>query len=483
MAVVSFALGGCSFSGGHKHTWASTWSTNETQHWVIATCHPDVCNHLGNHEDVNPVDGRCDICGYRLSTEHVHTYAQDWSFNNEQHWHAATCEHTDLKADLANHIDNNNDSICDVCNHSFVDKIVSITISGNLSKTTYNFEDNWDFTGIFVKGNYTSGLSTVLDKADYVLTPSPAKPKNLANSLNINAKLKSNYSISINRVFTEITVFDEVYDETSEINNYYKDCSLTYTGSSLMNELHRHSFSKHTNFVKYIDTTSYLAKRNDFEAPDLIPGEHKTEFFYTGTKTNYQTGSREHVWACNDSSGLWPHGTVDASDYIGGGSDLYHVRPCNSIVNTARGDAPFVDFDHSDFSSYKSSVVEVGDSGPYKLKIYGARKNESGNYEYAHYVEPADEFKGDIARIVAYIYMHYNTNDLTPSERKSMTGGLTLTKVIGFSTVAKAKAILKEWNELDPPSEVEKRRNHTVQQIQGNRNPFVDYPDLINKVF
>ena len=34
---------------------------------------------------------------------HVHTYSNTWSYNDEQHWHAATCEHTDEKADLANH--------------------------------------------------------------------------------------------------------------------------------------------------------------------------------------------------------------------------------------------------------------------------------------------------------------------------------------------------------------------------------------------
>ena len=40
-----------------------------------------------------------------------------------------------------------------------------------------------------------------------------------------------------------------------------------------------------------------------------------------------------------------------------------------------------------------------------------------------------------------------------------------------------------EWNNLDKPSEVEKLRNTTVQKVQGNRNPFVDYPDLVEKMF
>lgn len=481
IAVVSFTLSGCGQSK-HQHTWADKWSYNQTQHWVDATCGHNVCNFLGDHVDSNG-DHYCDTCGYDLASgSHTHTFATEWSFSSTQHWHAATCGH-DVVGSQGNHVDSNNDRICDICKYCFDGKVVSITVGGNISSYSYNYDDDWNLGGIFVQGKLQDGTVETLSKSDYTLKTIPAKPRNLISQLSVIATLKTDSSVSGTKTFRGINVEDEVYDEAAEINAYYNDCSLTYTGSSLMDELHRHSFAKHSYFVKYGETTSYLSKGKDAEAPDLIPGEHQTQQFYTANKTSYSVGSREHVWACNDSSGLWPHGTVDEYDYIGGGSDLYHIRPCNSMVNTARGDAPYVDFDHADFQRYKSSVVEIGDSGPYKLKIYGANEVSPGVYEYAHYVEPDDSFKGDIARIVAYLFMHYNTNSKTPSSYKYMTGGLVLNKVIGFSTVAKAKTILKEWNELDPVSEVEKRRNHTVQQIQGNRNPFVDYPELIDKVF
>ena len=35
--------------------------------------------------------------------DHVHTYAEAWSYDGSAHWHAATCEHADLKADEAPH--------------------------------------------------------------------------------------------------------------------------------------------------------------------------------------------------------------------------------------------------------------------------------------------------------------------------------------------------------------------------------------------
>lgn len=45
---------------------------------------------------------------------HVHTFAEEWSSNDTQHWHAATCGH-DVKDGLADHVDANGDKKCDVC--------------------------------------------------------------------------------------------------------------------------------------------------------------------------------------------------------------------------------------------------------------------------------------------------------------------------------------------------------------------------------
>ncbi len=47
---------------------------------------------------------------------HTHTYANEWSSDETNHWHAATCEHADEKSDVAAHADQDNDGNCDVCN-------------------------------------------------------------------------------------------------------------------------------------------------------------------------------------------------------------------------------------------------------------------------------------------------------------------------------------------------------------------------------
>jgi endonuclease I len=38
------------------------------------------------------------------------------------------------------------------------------------------------------------------------------------------------------------------------------------------------------------------------------------------------------------------------------------------------------------------------------------------------------------------------------------------------------------WNRIDPPDDDEKRRNDLVYKYQGNRNPFIDNPELIEKI-
>lgn len=480
LTISATALSGC----GHQHTWSTKWSTNLEEHWQDATCEHagKIFANRAKHSDLNH-DNVCDVCGRQLAEPtHEHTFSNDWSSNQSEHWHAATCGH-DVTSGNKSHFDANNDGFCDICNYQIgrvdLERVKSIEIKGNLNKTSYAWTDSWDLSGLSVTATTNLGSQRQLNSSEYKIVCNPSVPKNLESNLVLIATYNQDTSVSIVRSFSGIKLADEIYDEASEMSQYYSSCNLTLTGSSLMNELHRHSFSKHTTFVKYGETQSYLGKADNFEAPDIIPNKRKIEMFYTGSESNYNIGTREHVWACNDSSELWPHGTVDDKDYYGGGSDLYHVRPCNNDVNTARGDAPYIDFDDSEFSQYKSKLIEVGDTGPYKLKIYDI----DSDGKYAKYVEPADEFKGDIARIIAYVYMHYSNIGTTPSKYLSLVGSLDLKKALGFSTVSKAKAKLKEWNDLDPVNEVEKRRNHSVQQIQGNRNPFVDHPELMDKAF
>ena len=293
----------------------------------------------------------------------------------------------------------------------------------------------------------------------------------------------------------------------TELEAYYSSYNLNRTGGRLINELQKMCFDKHTTWITYKDLKDYYGKTtlDDGTTVDSVDAlQHnstRNEFYYTG-KSGTGLGSREHVWPCANSGTLWVHDddkpgvhNVDnEANYVGGGSDLLHVRPCTSAVNTARGNSKFVSFDDPEFIDNKPLVYEMGDGGAYKLKIFGYETTSSGQIRYAQKAEPDDNFKGDIARLVLYVFIHYAERGATPSgtfkysgnktgNYSDLTGALSLTQIMGYDTDERCKEVLKAWNKLDAPSNVEKLRNETVQKIQGNRNPFVDYPDLVDKIF
>lgn len=95
----------------HTHTYASTWSSDETGHWYAATCeHTDVKANNAAHVDENN-DGVCDVCEY-ASCEH--RYADTWSTDEANHWYASECGHAVTK-DKGAHADENKDGVCDTC--------------------------------------------------------------------------------------------------------------------------------------------------------------------------------------------------------------------------------------------------------------------------------------------------------------------------------------------------------------------------------
>lgn len=79
---------------------------------------------------------------------------------------------------------------------------------------------------------------------------------------------------------------------------------------------------------------------------------------------------------------------------------------------------------------------------------------ECGTREKLHLLEPADDIKGDIARILMYMHTTY---------KLPLIGRLS-------------DLIL--WNQNDPPSESEIARDSAITKIQGNGNPFVTNPDM-----
>ena len=103
----------CEWNFDHIHAYEENWSHNETQHWFNVTCnHNTPPKSLGDHVDENN-DSLCDVCAWDYG--HTHEYGEAWTHDESQHWHEVTCNHNIPQADRGDHEDKNNDGICDVC--------------------------------------------------------------------------------------------------------------------------------------------------------------------------------------------------------------------------------------------------------------------------------------------------------------------------------------------------------------------------------
>ena len=97
----------------HTHTFSSDWANDATSHWHAATCeHGEIKDSLASHVDANE-DGACDVCAYDV--KHSHTFESEWSFDDNNHWKSATCSHSNEKGEFSLHSDEDVDGSCDVC--------------------------------------------------------------------------------------------------------------------------------------------------------------------------------------------------------------------------------------------------------------------------------------------------------------------------------------------------------------------------------
>lgn len=113
-------------------------------------------------------------------------------------------------------------------------------------------------------------------------------------------------------------------------------------------------------------------------------------------------------------------------------------------------------------------------SDAHGLRATDANENSSrGNQHFGEYVGPSGtqgSFKGDVARAVFYLSVRYND----------------LSVVDGFPDISGQLGDLQtllQWHEEDPADDFEMNRNNVVYTWQNNRNPFIDYPELVDYVW
>lgn len=151
----------------------------------------------------------------------------------------------------------------------------------------------------------------------------------------------------------------------------------------------------------------------------------------------------------------------------GPGTDLFHIYPTDVHVNGVRNYYPY--------GEVKDPTTTFNNGGK-----YGNCSFPSGYTGLAY--EPIDQYKGDFARGYMYMLMKWCAQGTSFTQDSGNKGAVTFndtfTSAGNYGLTAYGVALLMKWHRQDPVSQKEIDRNNAVQKIQGNRNPFIDYPIL-----
>ena len=149
----------------NKHNFSSEWKNDEKYHWheCVTKKHTDIADKADHTFDVGVVTKEatedeegvktytCTTCGKTKTAtigklDHNHTFDMEaWTFDDENHWHPATCDHSDEKKDFAAHIWNDGETItpadygvegvksytCTVCKATRTEPIAALEAKNN----------------------------------------------------------------------------------------------------------------------------------------------------------------------------------------------------------------------------------------------------------------------------------------------------------------------------------------------------------------
>lgn len=163
----------------------------------------------------------------------------------------------------------------------------------------------------------------------------------------------------------------------------------------------------------------------------------------------------------------WNKEHVVCQSWLGSGpmvSDLFNVYPTDARINNLRSNYPYGQV--SSFSGFSKDPEKHG------LGKLGASVAGIGTV-----YQPDDRYKGDFARTFFYMVARYRSNTLNSGNGSQMFTS-SPTNLTSYSL-----NFLLQWHRDDPVSEKEIDRNQAVYGIQKNRNPFIDYPDLVEYIW
>ena len=156
-----------------------------------------------------------------------------------------------------------------------------------------------------------------------------------------------------------------------------------------------------------------------------------------------------------DCEHVWPQSMYEGNDPMK--SDLHHLRPSKSNVNSSRGNKPFGENPDPQTDTWFWMNQSQSYIPSNNIDEYSESETE--------YFEPREDRKGDIARSVFYFYTMYSD-------------------VSDHNFFETQKDILKIWHELDPADQDEINRTWQIANYQENKpNPFILDATLVERSY
>ncbi|MFP4449226.1 MAG: endonuclease [Bacteroidales bacterium] len=251
----------------------------------------------------------------------------------------------------------------------------------------------------------------------------------------------------------------------SQVPEGYYSSAEGLTGEELKTELYNiidghnaQSYGALWNHLQYTD-----AKDNGkvWDMYSDIPGGEPP---YEYTFVTHQCGNYSNEGDCYNREHSFPKSWFnDGSPMY---TDMFHIVPTDGYVNGQRGNYPYGETSNPDWTS-----------------LNGTKRGSCSYPGYSGTVfEPIDEYKGDFAR--SYFYMVTRYEDQVANWENNESGADAMLNGTSYPAFEEwAIDMLIEWHNDDPISQKELDRNDAIYEIQGNRNPFIDHPEYVNKIW
>lgn len=237
------------------------------------------------------------------------------------------------------------------------------------------------------------------------------------------------------------------------------------TGEELKTELYNiingHDAQSYTSLWEHFESTDAKDNGKVWDMYSDIPGEEPPYEYSFGT---HQCGNYSSEGDCYNREHSFPKSWFnDGSPMY---TDMFHIVPTDGYVNGQRGSYPFGETSDAEWTSQN-----------------GSKRGSSSYPGYSGTVfEPIDEYKGDFAR--GYFYMVTRYEDEVAGWESNASGADAVLDGTSYPAFEEwVIEMLMEWHNEDPVSQKEIERNDAIYEIQGNRNPFIDHPEYVEKVW